>query len=205
MNVIDNTNLINMCRDCGAVGFIPVLSYVYDAGAGTIVITNSSTIPSGDTLRRIKIKVHDFFGGEVRGSIDGVTGGAGYTSVPTVTIVGGGGSGAIAHAVLTGDRVSSIVVDAAGTGYSSDPTVVITGGGGSGARGTVTRSTTTVGSIAVTADDNAVTIDVSTLDRSKQLAIRGTILTANQIAADGGAYGLMAAGNLGHWDVQKNA
>ncbi len=98
-----------------------------------------------------------------------------------------------------------MVVDTAGTGYTSDPIATVVGGGGNGAKLTVTRSTTTVGSIAVAADDSAVTINVSSLDRSKQLALVATILTDNRIAADGGAYGLMAAGNLGHWDVQKNA
>jgi len=205
MNVIDNSNLLQMCKDCGAVGFVPALSYVYDAGAGTVVVTNSSTIPTGDVLNKIKVRVHDFFGGEVRGEIFGHTGGNGYTSVPQVVITGGGGTGATAHAVLTNGVVTSVVVDTPGTGYTSDPVATVVGGGGNGAKLAVTRSTTTVSSIAVVADDNAVTLNVASLDRSKQLALVATILTDNRIAADGGAYGLMAAGNVGYWDVQKNA
>lgn len=68
------------------------------------------------------------------------TGGSGYASVPTVTISGGGGSGALARAVLTAGAVSSIVITRNGTGYTSAPTVTITGGGGTGATaGAVTR------------------------------------------------------------------
>jgi hypothetical protein len=71
------------------------------------------------------------------------TGGTGYTSVPTVTITGGGGSGAMARAVLTAGVVTSIVITRKGEGYTSSPTVTITGGGGTGATaGTVTRVAT---------------------------------------------------------------
>lgn len=52
-------------------------------------------------------------------------GGAGYTSAPTVTITGGGGSGATAQAILTGDAVSSIVVLTGGDNFTSAPTVTI--------------------------------------------------------------------------------
>lgn len=123
--VIDNTNLLQMCRDCGAVGFVPDVSYVYDAGAATITVTDSSTIPAGDSLVRIRIQVHDAFGGEVRDEIE----------------------------LAGGNQV----------------------------------------------------VNIATLDRSKPLAIKVAIYTTNQIAADGGAYGLNAAGDISHWDVQKNA
>jgi len=59
--------------------------------------------------------------------------GSGYTSVPTVTITGGGGSGAAVTAVLTSQKVTSFNITAAGSGYTTSPTITITGGGGSGA------------------------------------------------------------------------
>ena len=59
--------------------------------------------------------------------------GTGYTSVPTVAITGGGGSGAAATAVLTAQKVTSINVTAGGSGYTTSPTIAITGGGGSAA------------------------------------------------------------------------
>lgn len=90
-----------------------------------------------------------------------IKGGSGYTSVPTVTISGGGGSGVIATAVLTGNVVTAInllkdsilTVPSSvyptpsstsgapffeGKGHTSAPTVTITGGGGAGASATAT-------------------------------------------------------------------
>jgi Chaperone of endosialidase len=54
-----------------------------------------------------------------------ITGGSGYSSAPTVTISGGGGSGALAQATLTGGSVSGISVINPGSGYTSTPTVII--------------------------------------------------------------------------------
>lgn len=64
-----------------------------------------------------------------------VVGGTGYTSVPTVTLVGGGGTGATAAATInpaTG-AITAIDLLTVGSGYISPPAVVITGGGGGGA------------------------------------------------------------------------
>jgi hypothetical protein len=65
-------------------------------------------------------------------------GGTGYTSAPTVTISGGGGSGARGVAYVSGGAVYALGITYHGTGYTSAPTVTITGGGGSGATGTAT-------------------------------------------------------------------
>jgi hypothetical protein len=65
--------------------------------------------------------------------------GTGYTqaNLPTVTISGGGGTGATAVASADGaGRIISISVTNPGSGYTSAPTVTITGGGGSGATAT---------------------------------------------------------------------
>lgn len=204
-NAIDNTNLLQMCNDCGAIGFVPSVTYAYDANAATVTVTNASTIPAGDTLNIIKVRVHDFFGNEVRGFIYGHTGGNGYTSAPTVVITGGGGTGATATAVVTNGRVTAVNITAGGSGYTSAPTISFTGGGGSGAFATATVGAGAVTAITPVADDGAVTINVSTLNRSKQLLVAVTILTDNHIAADGMACGLMAAGTVANWDVQKNA
>lgn len=63
--------------------------------------------------------------------------GTGYTSAPTVAITGGGGTGAVATAVLgtgaTAGQVIAINISVAGTGYTTAPTVALTGGQGSGA------------------------------------------------------------------------
>jgi hypothetical protein len=59
--------------------------------------------------------------------------GHGYTSIPNVTITGGGGNGARAFASVTNGFITSINLTQAGSGYTSTPTVTITGGGGLGA------------------------------------------------------------------------
>ena len=67
-----------------------------------------------------------------------------YTSIPTVAITGGSGSGATAVAVMTsnGKKVAFINVTNPGSGYTfnSPPTVTISGGGGSGATATAAVS-----------------------------------------------------------------
>jgi len=66
-------------------------------------------------------------------SISVLTGGASYTSQPTVAVVGGGGTGAAAVAHMAGTAVESVVVTAGGTGYTGSPTIQFSGGGGTGA------------------------------------------------------------------------
>ncbi len=56
-------------------------------------------------------------------------------SPPTITISGGGGTGATASVVVDGS-ITSITVDASGSNYTSSPLVSIVGGGGSGAAAT---------------------------------------------------------------------
>jgi hypothetical protein len=63
--------------------------------------------------------------GNALGSISVTFGGAGYTTVPAVTISGGGGSGAQATAVVSGGVVTAINLTSFGTGYSLPPTVTI--------------------------------------------------------------------------------
>ncbi|MBF0554711.1 MAG: hypothetical protein HQK96_09195 [Nitrospirae bacterium] len=59
--------------------------------------------------------------------------GSGYTSQPTVTITGGGGTGGQALAGTSGGKVNFIWLTNPGSGYTSAPAVTITGGGGTGA------------------------------------------------------------------------
>lgn len=68
----------------------------------------------------------------------GLTGGSGYTSAPSVTLTGGGGTGATAVATVAGGAVTGISLVTVGSGYTTAPTVNITGGGGVGASATAT-------------------------------------------------------------------
>lgn len=51
--------------------------------------------------------------------------GSGYDSAPSVTISGGGGTGATATAIISEGAVVSIVVTSGGSGFTSTPTVTI--------------------------------------------------------------------------------
>jgi len=69
-----------------------------------------------------------------------VSTGGGYTSAPTVTVSGGGGTNAVATAYLgsgaTAGEVVAVTITG-GTGYTSAPSLILSGGGGSGASYTV--------------------------------------------------------------------
>jgi hypothetical protein len=65
-------------------------------------------------------------------SITVIDGGSGYVGIPRVTIIGGGGTGAILTAEINAQtgKVIAVVVDAPGSGYTHQPTVTFNGGGG---------------------------------------------------------------------------
>ena len=76
--------------------------------------------------------------GERINNINVVTGGSGYTTVPSVTIGPpqiAGGVQALASAFIFNGRVVNIAVNEPGSGYNAVPTVTITGGNGAGAEG----------------------------------------------------------------------
>lgn len=70
-------------------------------------------------------------------------GGSGYTSVPTVAITGGDGSGATATATISGGKVIAITITNSGTKFKTAPVVTITGGGGTLATATATLTSIT--------------------------------------------------------------
>jgi hypothetical protein len=75
--------------------------------------------------------------GSVSPNIKVTAGGTGYTSPPSVTIGGGSGSGATAHAVVAGGAVVSAVMDNPGVAYQPGDTLTVTfGGPGAGATAT---------------------------------------------------------------------
>lgn len=73
-NAIDNTNLLNLNNDCSKIGFVPALTYTYNAGTGAVVVTDASTLPSGDTLASLEVQLFDRFSGEIRQNISALAG-----------------------------------------------------------------------------------------------------------------------------------
>ena len=70
------------------------------------------------------------------------SGGASYTSAPTVAFSGGGGNSAAATATINADgEVNGIAVTNNGTAFTGVPTVSFSGGGGSGATATASMLT----------------------------------------------------------------
>ena len=64
--------------------------------------------------------------------------GSGYSSTPTITFSGGGGTGATANAIVSGGQITGFTITSPGTGYTSAPTVTITDTTGTGASGSAT-------------------------------------------------------------------
>ena len=93
-------------------------------------------------------------GGSTVGSVSLVVGGTGYTNAAnlTVTLSGGGGTGATAIAGIETFATGTVTVNVVdgGAGYTSQPTVTITGGGGNNAAGTAVVSGNTVTQVVMT-------------------------------------------------------
>ena len=106
----------------------------------TEYILYSGTAPTPNTYYRATSVKVDVLG--LVNKIDVTNAGSGYTSDPTVTISGGGGSGATARAErdANDNNIFRIVVTNPGSGYTSAPTVTISGGSGSSAAATAVIS-----------------------------------------------------------------
>ena len=83
-------------------------------------------------------------------SVTVTSGGTGYSSAPTVSFTGGGGTGGAGTTVLSSGAVQSVTITTAGSGYTSNPTVVFNGG---------SPLVTAAGTAALTATSEIVGID----------------------------------------------
>jgi len=117
----------------------PIDSFNYELNTRNEIITmkevNSTdvafVIPRKDWATGFVWDMYDDqYSTEVQG-INLITGGYGYSSVPTITISGGGGTGASAVATLLNGSITAITLTSRGSGYTSTPSVVFSGGGGS--------------------------------------------------------------------------
>ena len=122
----------------------PTDSFAYELDTRNEIITLKEikstdvafVVPRRDwTTNTVYDMFDDRYSDEVQG-INLISGGFGYSDPPTITITGGGGSGATAAPVLLDGVVVGINLTAKGSGYTSTPTVIISGGGGEGATAT---------------------------------------------------------------------
>lgn len=97
--------------------------------------------------------------------------GSGYTSAPTITIAGGGGTGATATCTISG-ALFDVVVATAGSGLVVPPTLAFSGGAGSGAAATAVIGFATASVIAV-AQQDAHNTTVARTERVLAVPIRG--------------------------------
>lgn len=71
MGAIDNSNMLDYLGNQGTSEFTPGVDYEYDAAAKEIDFTDATTsLPSGVSLLRTHVRVHDKFGGQVNGEIE---------------------------------------------------------------------------------------------------------------------------------------
>lgn len=89
------------------------------------------------------------------------TPGSGYTSAPTVTFSGGGGTGAAGTAIVTNGRITGINITNGGTGYTSAPTIAFTGGNGAGAAATAILTGAAVSSATIQVGGTGLFITVT--------------------------------------------
>jgi hypothetical protein len=89
--------------------------------------TGNTAVDNFESLKTFSTNISRSNVGEITGFT--ITNpGSGYTTAPTITISGGGGSGAQATAIITDGQVTDIIVDNPGSSYNSIPNVAFSSG-----------------------------------------------------------------------------
>ncbi|MEZ0212424.1 MAG: glycosyl hydrolase family 28-related protein [Xanthobacteraceae bacterium] len=138
-------------------------------------------------------------GAEASATLKAVSGrivspGSGYTSAPTLSVVGGGGTGVTATAAVSGGKITGVTItgDGSGSTYTTDPEVIVSGGGGAGGQieirmgidaVTVTNGGTGYSSPTVSISGNGGTGATATASQS------GGVITAVAVSNAGAGFG----------------
>ncbi|UKT64925.1 RagB/SusD family nutrient uptake outer membrane protein [Pedobacter mucosus] len=141
--------------------------------------TNEIAGPNAEIINYINLVRQRGAGKVINGTtvyaINVTNGGSGYTTVPTVTLNGGGfTNAATATATILNGRVNGVVVTLPGSFYRTPPTVTISGTTGTGAVAVATLSTPTDADLtaAQTASKDALKLEIIN-ERSRELCYEG--------------------------------
>jgi len=147
-----NVQTLSAPNNLNGVTFNNVRTYVVTDRAGATLGTLSFKFTDGDISfkRRVYFEYPDSFQGWKMVSdpseatavatigignltgIDLTDGGTGWSSAPTVQIIGGGGTGAQAVATTDGNVITSVTIIDSGSGYTSTPAIAFVGVGTGG-------------------------------------------------------------------------
>ncbi|WP_097133402.1 RagB/SusD family nutrient uptake outer membrane protein [Pedobacter xixiisoli] len=134
---------------------------------------NGPTVKAFDAINEVRRRAFGktLTNAELVKSVAVTAGGSGYTIIPTVTLTGGGGTGAKATATIASGRVTAVYVTDMGTGYTSAPTVTFTGGYATNAP-VATGATATATLTNTQTANNDLTIANTTAKEDFRIAVR---------------------------------
>jgi hypothetical protein len=124
-----------------------------------------------------------------------LTNGVGYTSAPTITVTGGGGSGAaLAPTMSTTGTVTGVTVVSSGSGYTSVPTLTFSGGGAS-VQATATAALGAVNITITNAGSGYIAAPTVTISGGGGTGALASALNAGLTTGLVGSINVTAAGN----------
>lgn len=152
IRLYSDTGLTNLLHDTGWEDFWPILypypSLIFEHPAFWMGRYTEREIEGYRWTRPVWLDQYYLTQGisvEVEDTGNSAAEGTGYTSAPTVSLSGGGGTGATVTATVSDSgKVTGYTVTNGGSGYGSAPTVAVTGGGGTGA---VAKATVNAGAV----------------------------------------------------------
>jgi hypothetical protein len=174
----------------------------------TVSVTNASPVsyqwyfnPSNFVSSSQAAAYAEIIGGFAYGAVV-TNGGFGYGNIPSVTFIGGGGSGAAGYATVSNGMVSGITMVAAGSNYTTAPTVVI--GGPNGLVYGQTNNSLTISNassansgtyfVVVTSGSNSITSSVVSLTLEYPAAISSQPLDTIANAHDNATFNVGVSG-----------
>jgi hypothetical protein len=106
--------------DVGGLVNLDIIRFAigYDTDFSVTVLPSSAVSTRKTKTNKSSASITYSLVPDVVGSVNILSGGSGYTQTPTV-LIGGNGTGATAHAVVSGGVITDIVVDTHGTGYTT--------------------------------------------------------------------------------------